>query len=459
MLVRSISGLRATLGDDLTPAVVTAYTAGFAQFCPEGRIVVGRDGRRGGEAIEQVVVGTLLAAGRSVERLGVVPTPSVQLACEAEGRAGGISITASHNPAEWNGLKFLGEDGLFLGPSEVADLFTLVDAEDFAWSGHSEQGSLVDRTDFAADHIAQTLALPLLDRDAIAERSLRIVVDAVNASGSRIVPQLLEELGCTVIPLSCDSSGVFPHAPEPIPENLGDLCHAVVQQKADLGIAVDPDADRLVLIDETGHPIGEEYTITIAADYALAHALSIGDRCPFRRIVAVNLSTTRAVDDVAARHDASVVRTPVGEINVVEGLKEAKGMIGGEGSGGVILPALHYGRDALAGIALTLSALAQAGGSLSELRASMPHYVIVKKKLPLATRADALPTIERVAAAYEAEGRIDRADGLRVDFARPWFHIRASNTEPILQIIAEAPTAEEAEALVNRVPGDLGNVG
>ena len=452
MLVRSISGLRATLGDDLTPELLTRYTAAFAHYASPGPIAVGRDGRIGGEAIEQIVIGTLAACGVTVRRLGVVPTPTVQLATEKSDATGGISITASHNPEEWNGLKFLGPDGVFLGPKECEELFELVDRGEISLAGHRDQGALENREDILDEHVEMTLQLPFLNVDALRARRFRVVVDAVNASGSVIVPRLLEELGCEVIPLFCESSGVFPHTPEPLPENLTDLARAVRDERADLGVAVDPDADRLVLIDELGQPIGEEYTITLAANYLLPRAEELGAT----RDVAVNLSTTRAVDDVAARHGGRVVRTAVGEINVVNGLRECNGAIGGEGSGGVILPALHYGRDSLAGIALTLAALLQGGVSLSELRASLPNYVILKQKVALQNREDILPLLEKLRAAYSASAKINDLDGLRLDFERSWVHIRPSNTEPILRIIAEAPDEESAAALIAEVEGTIG---
>ena len=452
MLVRSISGLRATLGDDLTPDLVATYAAAFAHFCSGGPIVVGRDGRRGGEAIEQIVLGTLAICGADVHRLGVVPTPSVQLATGSSEATGGISITASHNPEEWNGLKFLGKDGLFLGPEEVARFFELVDSGTIDLAPFDRHGKIVERSDFIDNHIERVLSLPFLDREAIAARNLHAVVDAVNASGSVIVPRLLEKLGCRVTPLHCDGSGLFPHTPEPLPQNLGTLAEAVRTHGADLGIAVDPDADRLVLIDEEGNPIGEEYTITLAADYLLPHAAKLAGK----KSVAVNLSTTRAIDDVAEKHGAEVVRTAVGEINVVEGLQRSGGVIGGEGSGGVILPALHYGRDSLAGVALTLAALTGAGGTLSELRASLPSYVIVKKKIALDDRSEVPGVLRKIRDHYAGGPRVDETDGLRLDFERSWAHVRPSNTEPIVRVITEAPDLEAAERLADQVVALVG---
>lgn len=447
MLVRSISGLRATLGDDLPAELVARYTAAFASICRRGPIVLGRDGRLGGEGIENVVLGTLATCGVDAWRLGVVPTPTVGLVTEHSDAAGGISITASHNPAEWNGLKFLGSDGVFLGPQECAHLFDRVDSGRSRSAPYDQQGKIIDRGEVLRDHVDRTLRLPFVDRRKIAARKFRIVVDAVNASGSAVVPLLLEELGCEVIPLYCDGSGIFPHTPEPLPENLGDLAAEVVARDADLGIAVDPDADRLVLIDGKGRAIGEEYTVTIAADFLLPRAATLGGK----PTITVNLSTTRAVDDVAARHGASVTRTAVGEINVVEGMRSAGSVVGGEGSGGVIVPALHYGRDALVGIAVTLAALVEGETSLAGLRADLPDYTIVKRKLELNDRAEVQPRLERLKESLGREGQVDETDGIRIDFERSWIHVRPSNTEPILRIIAEGPDRNQAEALAARV--------
>ena len=455
MLIRSISGLRGIVGHGLTPDTIVDYAAAFAARSGGGPIAVGRDGRPSGEGIEALVVGTLAACGVEVRRLGVVPTPSVQLAVETSDAAGGIAITASHNPAEWNGLKFLDAAGVFLGPDACADLFARVDRKESHYRDHAGIGAIVDAAGFAAEHVERTLALPFLDRGLIRRRNLSVVVDAVNASGSVIIPTLLEALGCRVIPLYCDGTGIFPHTPEPLPANLGDLCDAVRAHGADLGAAIDPDGDRLVLIDEHGEPIGEEYTITLAADFALGWAARSNGGSGGKPCVAVNLSTTRAVDDVAARHGGRVVRTPVGEINVVEGMKREGAVIGGEGSGGVILPALHYGRDALAGIAVTMQHLAEKEISLSALRASLPNYVIVKKKIEGIESGATAEIFARVAAAYAERGTIRTDDGVRIDLPEGWIHLRASNTEPIVRVIAEAATEEEAERLAGEAVGGM----
>jgi phosphomannomutase len=452
--IRSISGLRGTIGDGLTPDLVARYVAAFIEFSGPGPIVIGRDGRGSGGWIEDVVAGTVMACGSQARIIGVAPTPTVQLATEHSDAVGGISITASHNPSEWNGLKFLNREGIFLDPGECAALFAIADRGVTRYATWDGFGTRADAEGDLTKHIEMTLALPFVDRDALSGRAFKVVVDAVNASGSVIVPRLLERCGCEVVELFCDGSGIFPHTPEPLPENLAALADAVVASGADFGIAVDPDADRLVLIDETGRPIGEEYTITQVADYILRWERA---RDASRELIAVvNLSTTRAVEDVAARHGARVVRTPVGEINVARRMKEIGAVVGGEGSGGVILPALHYGRDSLAGIIVTLHHLLEHGGTLSSLRADLPSYEIVKRKATLAPGADPAALLKRIEECESAGARITTDDGLKLDYERSWVHLRASNTEPIIRVIAEAPTREEAGRLADEFLGKMG---
>ena len=446
-LIRSISGLRGTLSDGLTPNDVVRHATAFAELTNNGPIVVGRDGRPSGDWIESILTGTLAACGVEVRSLGLSPTPTVQMAVEISDAVGGISITASHNPAEWNGLKFLNADGIFLSPQECEEFYALADANVGSYANHTNLGTIVDSQHLVQQHVDTVLALPFIKHETLSKRGFRVVVDAVNASGSVVVPDLLKQLGCDVVPLYCEANGHFPHTPEPLPQNLLSLCEAVRKEQADLGVAVDPDADRLVLIDERGEPIGEEYTITLVTDFILGWNVNQKKQ---DLTAVVNLSTTRAVDDVAEKHGGQVVRTPVGEINVVEGMKREGGIIGGEGSGGVILPSLHYGRDSLAGIAIVLSALLHHGGKLSELRASLPEYSIVKKKVSLHQGSDPHILFEKIRQAAGEEAKSNLDDGLRLDFKQSWVHLRASNTEPILRVIAEAPTEEEAEELALR---------
>lgn len=446
-LIRSISGLRGTIGDSLTPDVVVRYTTAFAAFCGIGTIIVGHDGRSSGGWIEDVVVGALRACGMEAKTIGMAPTPTVQLSTEKSDAVGGISITASHNPAEWNGLKFLNREGIFLDGEECARLFDLVDRGEVhlaAWGG---AGARSNAEEEIMKHIDLAMNLPFVEADALITRSFKVVVDAVNASGSMIVPKLLARCGCEVVPLFCEGTGHFPHTPEPVPENLTALADAVLVHRADLGIAVDPDADRLVLIDEQGIPIGEEYTIAQAVDYILRWERGRDEAKELS--VVVNLSTTRAVDDVASRHGASTVRTPVGEINVARKMKEIGAVIGGEGSGGVILPALHYGRDSIAGIVITLQNLLEHAGTLSSLRRDLPAYEIVKRKATLSEGTSAADLLRRIAEEESAGARVTTDDGVKLDFDDSWVHLRASNTEPIIRVIAEAKTKDAAENLAD----------
>lgn len=450
--IRSISGIRATAGDSLIPSVLSKYVAAFAQLQPPGAIVVGRDGRPSGHWIEKTVIGTLLAMGREVRSIGMVPTPTVQLMVEKSDASGGISITASHNPSEWNGLKFLSDEGVFLDGEANTAIFKLVDenALDFPTELPHHINEIIIN-DAQISHINAVLRTSVLDRETIekiAQLKLRFVVDAVNASGSVFVPRLLEVLGIESYELFCDGSGVFPHTPEPLEINLGDLKAAVKEQRADAGIAVDPDADRLVLIDENGEAIGEEKTIALATKALLANMKGRGEDTE-GKIITVNLSTSRMVDDVAAEYGAIVKRSPVGEINVVSRMKENGSILGGEGSGGVIFPECHYGRDSLVGIAL-LTTLMKDGKKLSELSKEIKSYSIIKEKHSF--DGDITEIIDRVkdSGKYENQ-KINTEDGIRIDFEDSWVQLRASNTEPIIRIIAEAPTEEESWALVEGI--------
>ena len=443
-LIRSISGIRGIVGETLFPETVLTYVAAFASRTGGGPVVLGYDGRPHGRMLTEIARVALQFAGCDVIDCGVVPTPTVQLVTEHSDARGGIAVTASHNPAQWNGLKFLGADGVFLDTAQNVALFEAVDSRVSPVAPWDRMGHVHARAGVLEEHIDRVLAAAPVDRDAIVRRRFRVAVDAVNASGSRIVPMLLERLGCEVIPVACDGSGIFPHTPEPLPQNLQSLGDAVRAQGADLGIAVDPDADRLVLFTEEGRPFGEEYSVTAAADAVF------GLLAPREGLTAVvNLSTTRAVDDVAARYGARVLRAPVGEINVVQEMRRHDAVIGGEGSGGIIMPAVHAGRDSLVGIALVLHALAAHGGRASEYRASLPHYEIRKFKYAM-EGLDPVAVLSRAADAFESE-RIDTRDGVRIDFAGGWVHLRASNTEPIMRVIAEAPSAGEADALASAV--------
>ena len=447
-LIRSISGIRGVVGTSLLPETVISYAAAFAQWCGGGPVVLGGDGRPHGQALMDIARGALQCSGVHVLDLGVVPTPTVQLVAEHSEARGGIAITASHNPAQWNGLKFLNADGVFLNAEDNAALFALADGGARPCAQWSTVGGATRVEDVLQQHVDRVLATSFLDLDAIRARGFRVAVDAVNASGSVIVPLMLKQLGCDVIEVACDGSGVFPHTPEPLPQNLTSLGDAVREHEADFGIAVDPDADRLVLFNEIGEPFGEEYSITTAV-----HSVLSSMKKARGQKIAVNLSTTRAVDDVAAEFGAEVLRTPVGEINVVQAMKAHDAVVGGEGSGGIILPAVHAGRDSLVGIALVLHALARFDGPASAYRAQLPEYVIRKFKYG----TEGLDTAALLASAAEKYGseRVNTTDGVRIDFAKGWVHLRTSNTEPIMRLIAEASTGEAAEALAARVAGEI----
>lgn len=449
----SISGVRGIVGTDLTPEIVVKYASAFAEYCQRGLIIIGRDGRITGKSIGHLVSSTLLHMGCDVAAIGVCPTPTIQLAVEKLQAAGGISITASHNPIEWNGLKFIGSTGLFLDATENLTFWRIADRPGRSYYAWDKQGKHNAIPDFLDEHIKLILQLPYIDTNGIRRRRFKVVVDCVNGSGGIIVPKLLRELGCSVIEINCDVSGVFAHTPEPVPENLTDLCTLVKLQGADLGIAVDPDADRLVLIDEKGVPIGEEYTIASVAKFVLHR--EAGSRDQKKEMTAVvNLSTTRAVDDIAREFGGVVFRTPVGEINVAKKMQETGAVIGGEGSGGVILPGLHLGRDAPVGIALTLQHLVEFGGTLSQLKQSLPEYYITKGKVNVGT-LNADKALDRVRANQTKNGEATTTDGLKIDFKDSWVHLRKSNTEPIIRIIAEARSKQKAEELVKKFTEEL----
>lgn len=450
-LMISISGIRGIVGETLTPEVIVKYTGAFAEYCKRinptnPRVVIGRDGRITGKIVANIASSTLLAAGVDVVAIGVVPTPTVALATEKLGAAGGISFTASHNPMQWNGLKFFAPSGLFLDAKENREVWDIADNKRATFASWQHIGKHSPDDSWIRKHIDAVLSHRYLDVEKIRQRKFKVVLDAVNAAGGAIAPMLLRELGCDVIEMNCDVGGVFAHTPEPIPENLTDLCERVKREKADIGIAVDPDVDRLVLITEQGEPFGEEYTVTSAIKFVLEKEKQRGHT--FTQSVVVNLSTTRAVDDVAAQYGAKVHRTPVGEINVAKKMKNIGAIIGGEGSGGVIFPSVHCGRDAIVGIGLMMQLLADQGGTVSALKASLPQYHIAKGKIELGNRSpDA--ALHRIQRAVANEATINTDDGLRIDYPECWVHLRKSNTEPIVRVIAEARTMARAREVVN----------
>ncbi len=466
--VRSISGLRATVDDSLPPDLITQYILAFSKILPNGAIVVGRDGRPSGRWIGEIVIDAIAASGRQAIIQDIVPTPTVQLAVEHSAAAGGIVITASHNPAEWNGLKFIGTDGVFLDASQNEELWKWADGKDLSLDINSSSvistitSTIITSTieseitstvhiDAIDEHINKIFDISIITDsllETIGERKYKVVVDAVNAAGSAAIPRLLKRFGCEVIELYCDSTGIFPHTPEPLPANLAELAAKVKQEAADIGIAVDPDADRLVLIDENGKAIGEEKTIALAVQSIFELTKNTGKEL----IAAVNYSTSRMVDDVAEKYGGRVCRSAVGEINVVKQMKQCGAIIGGEGSGGVILPECHYGRDSLVGTALILALMAQSGKSLSALSGELKNYSMHKYKKDYTGNINDI--IKKVGSLFpDAELIFD--DGIKVIVKESWVQLRASNTEPIVRVIAEAPSVAEAERLADRILGIL----
>ncbi|MBM2815498.1 MAG: algC [Ignavibacteria bacterium] len=454
-IIRSISGLRATLGDSITPALISDYTASFSSLLPKGTVVVGNDGRPSGKWIEQIVTATLIACGRHVLKLGVVPTPTVQLFTEKTDAVGGIAITASHNPEQWNGLKFIGESGIFLDEHENAALWQILDNKTFTFESEKFDSGIKEIHDPIQHHIDAILSLPLFANSGMIQKikakNINVVVDAVNASGSEAIPRLLESFGCKVIKLYCDGSGIFPHTPEPLPEHLKDLSQAVRINNAGLGIAVDPDADRLVLIDETSNPIGEEMTIVLAIESVFEFSNYFTETKNLCAVV--NHSTTMATDYAAKKYGGKVKRSPVGEINVINTMKDSGAIIGGEGSGGVILPACHYGRDSLVGTALILALMAERNSTLSQLKQVYPKFEMRKTKISFDGDFETL--LNKVIEKFPGT-EIIKEDGIKIIFKDSWLQIRRSNTEPIIRIITESIYPEEISRL-NCIVTDLLN--
>ena len=455
-LIRSISGIRGTIGgapgEGLTPLDVVRYTAAFGTLIKRSstrerpRMVLGRDARISGPMVSDLVRGTLVGLGFDVFDLGMATTPTVEMAVPGEQADGGIILTASHNPAQWNALKLLNQRGEFISAAQGAEVLRLAASEELDFAPVENLGEVQLRSGWTRRHIDAILSLDLVDVDAIRSANLRVVVDAVNSVGGEAVPALLTALGVLdVIEIHCIPNGRFPHDPEPLPEHLKDLCDTVRKHKAHLGIAVDPDVDRLALVCNDGSLFGEEYTLVACADHVLAHRP--GDTVS-------NLSSTRALDDIANRHGRGRHASAVGEVNVVETMKAVGAPIGGEGNGGVILSELHYGRDALAGIALFLTLLVKSGKTSLELRRSYPDYFISKNKINLQPGMDVQALVDAMQVKHAAMPH-STVDGLRIEFGNTWVHLRRSNTEPIIRVYAEAPSMDEADALAQRIMSEL----
>lgn len=451
-LIRSISGVRGTIGgrsnEGLTPPEIVRTVSAFASMlsevtdeASEKRIVIGRDARVSGPMVRDVVIGTLRACGFEVVDLGLTSTPTVELMVPLEKASGGIVLTASHNPPEWNALKFLDGNGEFISAQMGEELIRKAEGSEFDFVPYDRLGDLQER-DGNEEHIRRVLGLEWVDPNLIKERGFRIVLDAVNSSGGVILPPLLEALGVEdLIQIHCEPTGKFAHNPEPLPQHLQDLSERVVSEKADLGIVVDPDVDRLAFVDENGAVFGEEYTLVAVADYLLSKRK--GDTVS-------NLSSSRALKDVTEMHGGQHHASAVGEVNVVAKMKEVKALIGGEGNGGVILPELHYGRDALVGIALFLTHLAGEGVSCSDLRARYPDYYMAKEKLELSDPKDVEKVLDAMKEAFEGQP-MNLEDGVKIEFDQEWVHLRRSNTEPIVRIYTESKTREGAEELAHNI--------
>ena len=454
-LIKSISGIRGTIGgvpgDNLTPIDIVKFTTAYVRFIAESKlarkltIVVGRDARISGAMADDLVEGTLLGCGADVINVGLCTTPGVEVAVTTHKADGGIIITASHNPRQWNALKLLNADGEFLSDAEGKRVLALAEEEGFEFPDIDRIGKVLSRSSFNEEHIRRVLALPLVDVEAVRKRGFKVVVDAVNSVGGIVIPELLRQLGCQVVELNCAPTGEFAHNPEPLPENLTEISEVIVREKADLGVVVDPDVDRLALVSQDGSMFVEEYTLVAVADYVLSHT-------PGNTVS--NLSSSRALSDVTLRRGGKYFASAVGEVNVVARMKEVGAVIGGEGNGGVIYPELHYGRDALVGVALFLTYLAKNGMTMTGLRKTYPAYFASKNKIALTPAIDVDKVLREIKERYHNE-RVNDIDGVKIDFPESWVHLRKSNTEPIIRVYTEAGTMAEADALAQRFIAEI----
>ncbi|WNW02405.1 phosphoglucosamine mutase [Tenacibaculum sp. HL-MS23] len=451
-LIKSISGIRGTIGgntgENLTPVDAVKFAAAYGAFiqkrnpsAKEIKVVIGRDARISGKMISNLVANTLVGLGINVIDLGLSTTPTVEVAVPLEKAEGGIILTASHNPKQWNALKLLNEKGEFLNGADGEEILRLADSEDFTFAEVDDLGTYKKNKKYLKKHIKEVIKLDLVDVKAIKKAKFKVVVDGVNSTGGIFIPALLKELGVKCIELYCEPNGQFPHNPEPLKENLTDISKLVVKKKADLGIVVDPDVDRLALISEDGSMFGEEYTLVACADYVLGR-LGGGNTVS-------NLSSSRALRDVTEKHGGTYTASAVGEVNVVQMMKDTDTVIGGEGNGGIIYPASHYGRDSLVGVALFLSHLAHKKMSCKELRDSYPGYFMSKNKIQLTPQIDVDKILETMASKYKDED-VNTIDGVKIDFDTEWVHLRKSNTEPIVRIYTESTSQENADTLAER---------
>ncbi len=472
-LIKSISGIRGTIGgapgEGLSPIDIVKFTYAYCVKMRERRpkqdgerykVVVGKDARLSGDMVEHLVCGTLVACGVDVVKAGFASTPTTEMAVVFEQADGGIILTASHNPKQWNALKLLNENGEFLNAEEGSAILQCAEAEEFCFAQVDDLG-VIEEKDYTDAHLDAVLDLPMVDVEAVRAANFKVVLDAVNSVGGIIMPRLLERMGVECVCVNCEPTGEFAHNPEPLPTNLVELCQAVVNNNADMGISVDPDVDRLALICEDGKPFGEEYTLVSVADYLLSRiydeALNTGKSIdeiaePYQFATSSNLSSSRALRDVTEQYGGEYLAAAVGEVNVTTKMKECGALIGGEGNGGVIYPALHYGRDAMVGVALFLTNLAYKKVKMTELLATYPQYVIAKNKIELSDSALIDTILEKVKSVYAAED-INTIDGVKISFEsrKEWVHLRRSNTEPIIRIYAEAATKESADALAQQI--------
>ncbi len=457
-LIKSISGIRGTIGgqpgDNLTPIDAVKFAAAYGIWLKDYsqkanlKVVIGRDARLSGEMIQNLVVSTLIGLGIDVIDLDLSTTPTVEIAVPLENADGGIILTASHNPKQWNALKLLNEKGEFLDAAQGAKILEIAEKEDFDFSEVDDLGSITKNDAYIDIHIDEVLNLSLVDADIIRKAKFKVVVDGVSSTGGIAIPKLLETLGVEVVKLYCEPTGHFPHNPEPLKEHLGDICDLVVKENADFGIVVDPDVDRLAFISNDGEMFGEEYTLVACADYVLGKT---------KGNTVSNLSSSRALRDITQKHDGTYEAAAVGEVNVVTKMKANKAIIGGEGNGGIIYPESHYGRDSLVGTALFLMLMAEKGGSVKELRDSYPSYFMSKKKIQLTPELDVDGILKAMADKYQNED-ISTIDGVKIDFAENWVHLRKSNTEPIIRIYTEAKSQSEANLLADRIIGEIKDV-
>ena len=453
-LIKSISGIRGTIGgevgDALTPLDIVRFTASYATFIRKQRgssntIIIGRDARISGKMVSNIVAGTLMGCGFDVLDVGLSTTPTIEVAVQLHKSAGGIILTASHNPKQWNALKLLNEKGEFLSAKDGEEILEVAENDDFTFTKVDDLGSYSFDDSFNDKHIEEVLNLKLVDVELVKSAGFRVVVDAVNSTGGFMVPNLLAKMGVECIKLYCEPNGEFPHNPEPLPENLTEISKLVVKEKADFGIVVDPDVDRLAMVCEDGSMFGEEYTLVAISDFVLS-------KTPGNTVS--NLSSTRALRDVTVSHNGSYQASAVGEVNVVEKMKATNAVIGGEGNGGVIYPEMHYGRDALIGVALFLTQLAERKISAKALRDSYPNYFISKNKIQLTPEIDVDAILSSLEEKYKNE-QITTIDGLKIDFKEGWVHLRKSNTEPIIRIYAESETEEKANSFAQKMINEI----